>query len=40
MQPFLLHNVRSVIDGAEMMLDHSGWDGSLSSGKQEISEFR
>ena len=38
-QPFIQHNRRSVIDGAEMTLDHAGRGGSLSLNTGEISEF-
>lgn len=38
--PFLVANKRSVIDGAEMTLDHADRGHPLSSGEQEISEFR
>lgn len=38
-QPFVVHNKRSVIDGAEMTLDHADVGRSLSSGKKEISQF-
>ena len=38
-QPFVVHNKRAVIDGAEMTLDHADAGGSLSSGKKEISQF-
>ncbi len=37
--PFVVHNKRSVIDGAEMTLDHADLGRSLSSGKKEISQF-
>ena len=37
--PFFVHNKRSVIDGAEMTLDHADWGRSLSSGTKEISQF-
>ncbi len=39
-QPFLEHNKRSMIDGAELTLDHTDFAGSLSSGVDEITEFR
>lgn len=39
-EPFVLGNNRSVIDGAEMTLDHADWGRSLSSGSKEISEFQ
>lgn len=38
-QPFIRHNRRSVIDGAEMTLDHAGAGDSLSEGAKEIAEF-
>ena len=38
-QPFIQHNRRSVIDGAEMTLDHAGRGGPLSLDRGEISEF-
>ena len=38
-RPFIRHNRRSAIDGAEMTLDHAGAGGSLSSGTTEIFEF-
>lgn len=39
-QPFVVQNKRSVIDGAEMTLDHSDVGRSLSAGGKEISEFQ
>ena len=38
-QPFVVCNTRSVVDGAEMTLDHADEGLSLSSGKKEISQF-
>ena len=38
-QPFIVHNKRSVIDGAEMTLDHADWGLSLSSGVKEMFQF-
>lgn len=38
-RPFIQLNKRSVIDGAEMTLDHADVGGSLSEGTKEISEF-
>lgn len=39
-QPFVVYNKRSMIDGAEMTLDHADWAGSLSLGKKEIDGFK
>jgi len=37
--PFFVFNKRSVIDGAELTLDHADWGRSLSSGAKETLQF-